>query len=260
MVVMRDRRDVKLRRDSTRGKESLSSMLDFPLSSIESSQSEDSSSSIALSSMSSSVSKTSSLISSIVRVATSSLKEVCFFCSGLLSASLSELRCEFFCMLSRNEFSSSADDPPSWNMLERALFFFDCCIRLSNELSWNESLSDCDEPPSANIACFFGAVNLVFEASADFGRDAGVVIKGIERYDEEICDGENPRTTLVALRSEVADVVSVVVDSTDFCGEDGAGDAFSGSGAEMMGVAVLLSFGEVICGEVILFASGARYE
>jgi hypothetical protein len=59
-----------------RGKESLSSMLDFPLSSIESSQSEDSSSSIALSSMSSSsVSKTSSLISSIVRVATSSLKE-----------------------------------------------------------------------------------------------------------------------------------------------------------------------------------------
>ena len=259
---MRDRREVKSRRDSTRGKESFSSMLDFPLSSMESSQSEDSSSSMALSSMSSSVSKTSSLISSIVRVATSSLKEVCFFCSGLRSASLSELLCEFLCMLSRNEFSSSADDPPSWNMLERALFFFDCCIRLSNELSWNESLSDCDEPPSANIACFFGAVNLVFEASADFGKDAGVLIRGIERYDEEICDGENPRTTLVALRSDCADCApSVVVDSSDFCGEDDGGDAaFSGSGAEMMGVAVLLSCGEVVWGAVILFASGARYE
>lgn len=116
------------------------------------------------------------------------------------------------------------------------------------------------------MACFFGAVNLVLEASADFGTDEGVLIKGIERYDEEICDGENPRTTLVALRSDVADAPSVVVDTGDFCGDDAAGDAaFSGSGAEMMGDAVLLSCGELICGEVIcadviLLASGARYE
>ena len=109
----------------------------------------------------------------------------------------------------------------------------------------------------------FRSVNLVLEASADLGTDAGVLlIRGIERYEDEICDGENPRTTLVALRSDVADAdaPSVVHDAGDFCGDDGAGDAFSGSGAEMMGVAVLLSCGEVICGEVILLASGARYE
>jgi hypothetical protein len=112
------------------------------------------------------------------------------------------------------------------------------------------------------MACFFGAVNLVLDASADLGREAGVLlIRGIERYEDEICDGENPRTTLVALRSDDCDAdAPSVVDAGDFCGEDGAGDAFSGSGAEMMGVAVLLSCGEVICGEVILFASGARYE
>lgn len=95
---MSDRRDVKFGRESTRGNDSLSSTLDLPLSSIESSQSDESSSSIALSSISSSssVSKTSSLMiwsSWIVRVATSSLNDVCFFaCSGRRRASLNELR------------------------------------------------------------------------------------------------------------------------------------------------------------------------
>jgi hypothetical protein len=144
-----------------------------------------------------------------------------------------------------NEFSSSSDESLGWNILERALFF-DCCIQLSNELSWNESLLDCNEP------CFFGAVNLILEATPDFGTDAGVLIEGIERYDAEICDGENPRTTLVALRSNAADALSVVVDAGD---DDATDAAFSGSGAEMVGDAVLLS-----SGEAILFASGSRYE
>jgi hypothetical protein len=45
MVVMRDRREVRLGRESTRWKKVFSSMLDFPLLSIESSQSDESSSS-----------------------------------------------------------------------------------------------------------------------------------------------------------------------------------------------------------------------
>jgi hypothetical protein len=52
----------------------------------------------------------------------------------------------------------------------------------------------------------------------------------------------------------------VVGEYGDFCGEDDAGDAFSGSGAELMGVAVLLDCGGVvICGKLILSVSGARY-
>ena len=140
-------------------------------------------------------------------------------------------------------------------MLKRALLFLDRSIRLPSELSWNESLSDCDEPP-ADIASFFAAVNLVLVASIDLGTDAGVlVIRGIERYEDDICDGENPRTTVVTIRDD-ADVPPVMVDAGDFCGDDGAGDAFSGPGAEMMGVAVLLSCEEVTCGEVISLASG----
>jgi hypothetical protein len=53
-------------------------------------------------------------------------------------------------------------------------------MRLSNALSWSESLPDCDEPPSANVTCFFGAVIIVLDASADFGTDDGVLIRGIE--------------------------------------------------------------------------------
>lgn len=83
MVVISDRREVRLGLESTRWKKVFSSMLAWPLSSLESSQSEESSSSsMALSSTSSSsVSKTSSSngrSSEMVLVATSSLNEVCF--------------------------------------------------------------------------------------------------------------------------------------------------------------------------------------
>jgi len=158
-------------------------------------------------------------------------------------------------MLSRNEFSSSPDDPPSWKTL-RPLLFFDCCTRLSNELSTNESLSDCEDPPSANIACFFVVANRVFEARADFGPDVGPLRSGIDRYDDDTCDGEKPRTTLVVLRSDAAPTESEAVDCGDVSDDVGDTEAWvsTGSGAVMIGVAVLLSLASVF------FASGARYE
>jgi hypothetical protein len=81
-----------------------------------------------------------------------------------------------------------------------------------------------------------------------------LVIRDIEQYGGEIRDSKNPRTTLVTVRDDAA-VPPVMVDAGDFCGDDGAGDAFSAPGAEMMGVAVLLSCEEMTGGEVISLAS-----
>lgn len=160
-------------------------------------------------------------------------------------------------MLSRNEFSSSADDPPSWKTV-RPLLLFDCsCTRLSNELSTNDSLSDCEDPPSANMACFFVAANRVFEARADFGVDAGPLRSGMDRYDDDTCDGEKPRTTLVViLRSDAVLTELAVVDCDDLSDDGGDTEdwALTGSGAVMIGLAMLLSFSSVV------LASGARYE
>ena len=36
------------------------------------------------------------------------------------------------------------------------------------------------------------------------GMDDGAVSRGVDRYEELICDGENPRTILVGLRSMAA--------------------------------------------------------
>lgn len=115
---------------------------------------------------------------------------------------------------------------------------------------------DCDEP---HIACFFGTTDLIFEeASADFNTNVGALSRGIDRYEDEICEGENPRTTMVVLHSDVADVPSMEVETDDSSGDEGAGDAFSTprSGADIIGDAVLLSCD----GVVILFQSGTRYE
>lgn len=106
------------------------------------------------------------------------------------------------------------------------------------------------------MACFFVVVNRVLEARADLGIDDGAFgARRVDRYDDETCDGENPRTTLVVLLSDVA-LESAVVDSCDLWDDDGETEAAcgSGSGAVMIGAAVLLSLGE------ILLASGARYE
>src|SRR6266516_2140920 len=125
---MRERRETRFGRESTRWNRCLSSTLERQLSSFESSHSEESSSSIALSDTTSSSSSlntsSSSVRSLIVRVATSSLKEVCFLpCIGRLSPSESELCLEYGCMCSSSELSSSPDEPPSINIL---FFFFFC--------------------------------------------------------------------------------------------------------------------------------------
>lgn len=203
MVVIKDRREVRLGLESTRWKKVFSSMLAFPLSSTESSQSdESSSSSIALSSISSSsVSKTSSsngCSSLIVRVATSSLNDVTFLFSGRLSANA---LCFIFC---GSELSSSLDEPPK---LKIAFFFCIVGLRLlSMELVWSLTESSPDDPPNANIWFFFGCGPLEAGASTRsvVGREEGAVRRGIDRYDELICAGEKPLTTLVVLLSEVA--------------------------------------------------------
>lgn len=132
-AVMRERLEDRFGRESTRGNEScLSSRLDFPLSSIESSHSSESSS-IALSSISSSSSvseKTSLFIIACAApcAAISSLNEVVFFCGGTL---VNELRACFMLLL--NELSSP-DEPPSMKP-PFFWFIFDCCMRDSIELS-----------------------------------------------------------------------------------------------------------------------------
>lgn len=63
-----------------------------------------------------------------------------------------------------------------------------------------------DDPPRANIAGFFEGAALeaaVAEAISAEGMDEGADKSGIDRYEEETCDGEKPRTTLVVLRSEL---------------------------------------------------------
>ena len=86
----------------------------------------------------------------------------------------------------------------------------------------------------------------MLDASADLCADGGVLlIRGIEQYEDDVCDGENSRTTIVTIR-DVSDAPSVMVDAGDFCGDDGASDSFSFPGAEIMGAAMLLSCGEMI--------------
>ena len=179
-------------------------MLTLPLSSLESSQSEESSSSsMALSSISSSssVSNTSSKGSSLmVLVATSSWNDVCFFAGLTVDIAL------FPEYLEGSEFSSSLDEPPNSNML-----FFFCWTgggRLSIEFvrSLIES-ADEDTPPRANIAFFLeggAAVDVLAAAISAEGIDEGTLGRGIDRYEELICEGEKPLTTLVVLLSERA--------------------------------------------------------
>lgn len=103
------------------------------------------------------------------------------------------------------------------------------------------------------MACFLVFVNLVFEASADFGNDDGAVRSGIERYDEETWDGEKPWTTLVALCSEPSFVEVPTLERIEL--EGGVADDAFVPGAEMIGSAAAASFGDGI-----FAASGARYE
>ena len=210
MVVIKDRREVRLGLESTRWKNVFSSMLALPLSSIESSQSEESSSSsMALSSISSSssVSKTSSskgCSSLIVRVATSSLNDVCFlFASGLWMLSVNALVGGTFIFGGR-ELSSSLDEPPK----EKTVFFFFCCgpgcRLLSMELVFSLIESSPEDPPRANIWRFLGcsAFDVVAAARSAVGMDDGAVRRGIDRKEELTCEGEKPLTTLVEDLSE----------------------------------------------------------
>jgi hypothetical protein len=181
-------------------------MLAFPLSSTESSQSdESSSSSMALSSTSSSsssVSKTSSsngVSSRIVRVATSSWKEVCFLANGFCNLCVKLL---WGCIRCGRDASSSFDDPPK---LKTANFFF--CGMLSIEAACSLSESSPDDPPRANICFFFGAG--AFEVStatkSAVGMEDGAVLTGMDRIELLMWAGESekPFTMLVALFSDV---------------------------------------------------------
>lgn len=123
-------------------------------------------------------------------------------------------------------------------------------------------MSDCDDAPSANIACFFAVARRVFEARADFGNDVGALRSGIDRYDDDTCDGENPLTTLVTLRSDVEVTESAAAD----CGELSDDSVLLGGtvGAGAFDVAMA---GAVCSCEALLvgfasdfLASGARYE
>jgi hypothetical protein len=82
--------------------------------------------------------------------------------------------------------------------------------------------------------------------------DEGAVRRGIDRYEELTCEGENPRTTLVVLLSEVP-----LAESEDAgCAE--WSDA-SSEVTDLLSTAVVV----VICGVdtgfcVVVLASGAR--
>ncbi len=77
------------------------------------------------------------------------------------------------------------------------------------------------------------------------GIDEGAVRRGIDRYEELTCEGENPRTTLVVLRSEV-----------QLSDEAGCAE-WSEAPSEVKDL--LSTAGVMICGvEVVAGASGAR--
>jgi hypothetical protein len=63
-----------------------------------------------------------------------------------------------------------------------------------------------DDPPNANVVCFFGCGPLarvvVVAARSTSGMDAGAVRRRIDLYEELTCEGEKPLTTLVELRSQ----------------------------------------------------------
>ena len=89
--------------------------------------------------------------------------------------------------------------------------FFFCWTsggRLSIEfcLSLIES-ADEDTPPRANIAFFLAggsAVDVLTASISADGMEEGTLGRGIDRYEELICDGEKPLTTLVVLLSDNA--------------------------------------------------------
>ena len=170
IIVSMERRETRLGRESTRWKSSgRSSTLDLPLSVTESSQSESSSSSIALSETSSSVSMASSSrwLGLLGRKATSSLNEATFFWElGLLVVGRSNPPVAFSCVGLAT-------------------------MRSSKELS----SSSPEDPPNVNIPPFFlrgEGFNCVVE------RDGlpSIANRGCDRKDEEIIDGEKPRTML----------------------------------------------------------------
>lgn len=232
--LIRERRETRFGRESTRWKKVFSSMLGLPLSSTESSQSEESSSSsIALSSISSSssVSNTSSsngCSSWIVRVATSSLKDVCFLavrgrCKPLVSPLV-------LLMLLGKELSSSFDEPPNENMAPFFFGFITGCRLFAIEFACSLKESSPEDPPNANIVCFLGCgplgrVALVAVRSTS-GMDVGEVRRGIDLYEELTREGEKPLTTLVVLRTEVPLRVSTIADSEELLGAASVTDGF----------------------------------
>lgn len=237
IVVMSDRREVKTGLESTRWKKVFSSMLGFPPSSTESSQSdESSSSSIALSSISSSssVSKTSSLraddSSWMVRDAISSLNEVCFLTTGGRVKPLGTS----FAMLCGNELSSSLDDPPK----EKTAFFFlgriGCKLCCSIALVCSLKESSPEDPPRANMACFFVFVTAISSLE-------GAVTRGTVLNEELTCDGENPLTMLVVLRSESPLAPSEVV--CEECSEAQSEAIEHSTGVEGFDVSSVIIFG-----------------
>jgi hypothetical protein len=152
-----------------------------------------------------------------------------------------------------NEFSSSFEDPPK---VKTGFFFFICCVGcklLSIEFVCSLIESSPEDPPSANIPCFFGAgpfVELAATISA-VGMEEGAERRGMDLYDELTCEGEKPLTTLVVLLSEAplaeseeagcaecSDVLSEAKDST------------------MEGVGIVVS----AAGSGMFSGSGARYE
>jgi hypothetical protein len=81
------------------------------------------------------------------------------------------------------------------------------------------------------------------------GIDEGAVRRGIDRYEELTCEGENPRTTLVELRSEVT------------LSDDGGCAELSEASSEVTDL--LSTAGVIICGVDVgccgvVFGSGAR--
>jgi len=67
--------------------------------------------------------------------------------------------------------------------------------------------ADDDTPPRANIAFFLDggrAVEVLAASISAEGMEEGTLGRGIDRYEELMCDGEKPLTTLVVLLSESA--------------------------------------------------------
>lgn len=141
---MSDGREARLAFDSTRWK-NLSSTLDFPLSSVESSQSEESSSSMALSSTYS------------ASVSESTADSLC--CRLCCKAWAVRLLMWVFGRAELTELlrESSPEEPPIWNMgflptaAEGALMF---------SILWLCSLDEQDPPRANRAGCFLGCTCL----------------------------------------------------------------------------------------------------